>query len=197
MIRSLQSAFTALVLATGAVFVPTAVTPDSAHFTPTWGYAIATAEEAAERRADDEFAALLKRDDAIDRVLMHEGGLSRHPADPGGATHYGITRAEARRHGYSGSMAKLPLSRARGIYAQLWIESGASRFENYEMAISAFDAYVAHGPRARLWYSGLSGVSGCRAINAKRLSVYRGSKNWKVFGRGWSKRVRYNVERCA
>lgn len=197
MIRAAQAAFSALALVAGAVFVPTASAPAHEAYTPTWHYSTSDYAEAAQRDADDEFAAQLKRTNAIERVMLHEGGFSSHAADPGGATHFGITTREARRHGYSGSMRAMPRVTAIRIYESLWDESGAAAFDNYELATSAFDAYVAHGPRAKRWYSGLSGVSGCRAINGKRLSVYRGSSNWGVFGRGWSKRVKYNAEQCS
>ena len=48
-------------------------------------------------------------DDAIKRVLMHEGGYSDHAADPGGKTMFGITEAVAREVGYRGNMDELPL----------------------------------------------------------------------------------------
>ena len=46
--------------------------------------------------------------DALKRVLKHEGGYIDHPSDPGGETNFGITKAVARNYGYSGSMRNIP-----------------------------------------------------------------------------------------
>jgi lysozyme family protein len=35
-------------------------------------------------------------DDALRRLLVHEGGYSNHPSDPGGSTNFGITIADYR-----------------------------------------------------------------------------------------------------
>lgn len=35
-------------------------------------------------------------DDALRRLLVHEGGYSNHPSDPGGPTNFGITIADYR-----------------------------------------------------------------------------------------------------
>ena len=37
-------------------------------------------------------------DEALRRVLEHEGGYTNHPSDPGGPTSYGITIADYRRY---------------------------------------------------------------------------------------------------
>ena len=37
-------------------------------------------------------------DDALRRLLVHEGGYSNHPSDPGGPTNFGITIADYRRY---------------------------------------------------------------------------------------------------
>lgn len=136
-------------------------------------------------------------DDAIRRVIAHEGGYSAHPADPGGSTRYGITAATARRHGYRGPMSSMPQAQAFRIYRALWDASGAASIRDPELAAQAFDAYVAHGPRARAWVPPESDPHACRRLNEKRMRVYRASRNWPVFGRGWSKRIRLNMESCA
>ena len=40
----------------------------------------------------------------IDGILVMEGNFSNNGKDKGGLTHWGITEAVARAHGYSGSM---------------------------------------------------------------------------------------------
>src|SRR5207253_7233987 len=37
-------------------------------------------------------------DEALTRLLAHEGGYSNHPADPGGPTNFGITIYDYRRY---------------------------------------------------------------------------------------------------
>jgi lysozyme family protein len=57
----------------------------------------------------------------IQRLLGVEGGYSDRAADRGGKTRFGITEATARRHGYAGAMADLPLETAKAIYrADYW-----------------------------------------------------------------------------
>jgi lysozyme family protein len=51
---------------------------------------------------------------AIPYVLENEGGFSNDPNDSGGATSYGITDAEAQRHGYD--VRRLTLDQAKSIY---------------------------------------------------------------------------------
>jgi lysozyme family protein len=56
----------------------------------------------------------------IDDVIDREGGYVNHPADRGGATHWGITEGVARRHGFTGDMRALPQCEAVAIYKQLY-----------------------------------------------------------------------------
>jgi lysozyme family protein len=37
-------------------------------------------------------------DESLSRVLVHEGGYTNHPRDPGGPTNYGITIFDARKY---------------------------------------------------------------------------------------------------
>ncbi len=59
-------------------------------------------------------------DRLIDEVIAREGGYSNHPADRGGATHWGITQAVARANGYSGDMRAMPRSTAAHLYRRLY-----------------------------------------------------------------------------
>mgnify|MGYP002715655281 FL=1 len=58
-------------------------------------------------------------DKAFDILMVHEGGYSNNPRDPGGETMWGITSQVARKHGYMGPMRDLPLTEAKRIAKQL------------------------------------------------------------------------------
>lgn len=59
----------------------------------------------------------------IEDVIAREGGYVNHPADRGGPTNWGITRATARQQGFVGPMQDLPRDEAADIYRRIyWIE---------------------------------------------------------------------------
>lgn len=60
----------------------------------------------------------MKIDDAIEELIVREGGYTNNPNDSGGETMYGITVAVARAYHYSGPMNMLPRSTAAAIYKQ-------------------------------------------------------------------------------
>lgn len=59
-------------------------------------------------------------DQLIDDLIAREGGYSDHPADRGGATRWGITRAVARQHGFTGDMRIFPRDEAAAIYRRIY-----------------------------------------------------------------------------
>lgn len=58
--------------------------------------------------------------ECFEDLILVEGGDSDHAADHGGPTRYGITEAVARRAGYAGPMAELPLEIAKDIYRRIY-----------------------------------------------------------------------------
>ncbi|MFC6197795.1 glycoside hydrolase family 108 protein [Ponticaulis profundi] len=87
-------------------------------------------------------------DRLIDPLLEREGGYVDHPADPGGATNYGITERVARRHGYRGHMRDLPRAVAKHIYAvDYWDGPGFAAVAEHSEAIAEelFDTGVNMG----------------------------------------------------
>ena len=55
-------------------------------------------------------------DKAFDLLIGNEGGYVNNPADPGGETNCGITRAVAVDNGYTGNMKSMPKETAKQIY---------------------------------------------------------------------------------
>ena len=60
-------------------------------------------------------------DSIIEGVIGREGRYSNHPADRGGETMWGITKATARRNGYAGPMRDLPREVAKSIYMNEYV----------------------------------------------------------------------------
>ncbi len=85
----------------------------------------------------------------IDGLIEREGGYVNHPADRGGPTHYGITEAVARAHGYAGAMRDMPRSEAEAIYRRLyWLRPNLAAVARHSPTIAEelFDTGVNMGP---------------------------------------------------
>lgn len=84
----------------------------------------------------------------IDALIGKEGVYSDNPADPGGATKYGITERVARQHGYAGKMKDLPRPVAVNIYRKVYFTApGFDKVYNLSQPISEemFDTGVNMG----------------------------------------------------
>ncbi len=153
-------------------------------------------------------------DEALRRLLLHEGGYSNHPSDPGGPTKYGITLANYRRHvkadATAADMRAMPKERAVAIYrAHYW---DALRCDDLKSGIdyAAFDYGVNSGVgRAAKVLQRLLGLPDdgrmsqtlVSAVNRQdaaamvaricdeRLAFLKSLKTWPVFGAGWGRRV--------
>lgn len=88
---------------------------------------------------------------AFTQVVLTEGGYSNNPLDKGGETKYGITKAVALAHGYTGEMKDLPLEKAKEIYRKsYWLTTPAENMP--EVAYRIFDIAVNCGvSRANTW----------------------------------------------
>ena len=76
-------------------------------------------------------------------TVERERGFVNDAKDPGGATRYGITEAVARRHGYTGSMRRLPLGTAKEIYLKReWSRLRLGEMASQDVASKVFDAAV-------------------------------------------------------
>jgi lysozyme family protein len=148
-------------------------------------------------------------------VDVNEGGFVDNPADPGGATKYGVTERVARAHGYTGAMQDLPLDMAQQIArAEYWDKYQLDAI-NPLVAFQVFDAVYNGGPAirwlqqsARMEVTGCDGVMGPNTIamvnaapaaqvvarfNAYRLQYMAGLPTWPSFARGWARRIAYNL----
>lgn len=151
---------------------------------------------------------------AVQKVLVHEGGFVDHPNDPGGATNHGITQRVAREHGYTGDMRDFPVERAREIYRMsYWIPIRADDLPD-QLRLPVFDAAVNSGVRRAVqWLQELVGTTQDGVIgpitlaavrrhdperlaaryNARRLMFLANLNHFNSFGRGWVRRVASNM----
>ena len=154
-------------------------------------------------------------DEALRRLLLHEGGYCNHPQDTGGPTNFGITIADYRKYIKPGASADdvraMRLEEAKAIYrSKYW---RALRCD--ELPAGVDDTIFDYGVNSGVARAGkvLRRVLGMpddtwgvsddviaevarrdpraviAAINAERLAFLRGLRSWPVFGTGWERRV--------
>lgn len=154
-------------------------------------------------------------DEALRRLLAHEGGYTNHPSDPGGPTNFGITIHDYRKYvkpsGTAADVRAMRLDDAKAIYrAKYW---DALRCDALPAGVdySVFD----YGVNSGIGRSGkvLRRIVGLpdtthvvtdevlravarrdpkaivKAINDERLAFLKRLKTWPVFGKGWGTRV--------
>jgi lysozyme family protein len=144
-------------------------------------------------------------DDAFTRLLTTEGGYVNDPADPGGETKFGISKAAFPNF----QIATLTEDQAKTIYAErYWAPMRCSELPD-PIAYAVFDAAVNQGvakatfmlrfaarldPQGPLDDSVLARIQGdvpgiFERFRVERLYRYALSKNFERFGRGWIRRV--------
>lgn len=149
-------------------------------------------------------------DQAFEKLIGHEGGYVDHPADPGGATKYGISR----RSYPAEDIPNLTLERAKAIYLRdYWQKSGCDyvpesmRFDLFDMAVNSGvgkairtmqDAVGAKadgvvGPNTLMLLDAADPARLRARFNGLRLSFMADLPTWPRFGRGWAKRVAANL----
>lgn len=85
-------------------------------------------------------------DRAVSFVLQHEGGLSHHPADRGGATNWGITQATCERFYPGKRVEELQIGEAREIYRELFWGPIQGEKLPAQIALALLDFAVHSGP---------------------------------------------------
>lgn len=153
---------------------------------------------------------------ALRLTLMHEGGWSNHPRDPGGATMYGVIQrvydAWRRSRGLQTRSVRLIEFQERdAIYrAQYWDEVRGDQLAP-GLDYCLFDYAVNSGPKRAIkdlqralgvkvdGHFGVVTFATARGVNdvaglvekicAIRLSFLGRLRTWNVFGKGWARRV--------
>jgi len=153
-------------------------------------------------------------EEALDRLLVHEGGYSNHPSDPGGPTNFGITIHDYRKYVKSDATAAdvrmMQVATAKAIYREKYWNVLRCDALPAGLDYAVFDYGVNSGVfRAakvlqRLLSLNDDGrisdavIAAARARPAReliaklcdeRLAFLKRLKTWPVFGRGWSRRV--------
>src|SRR6476619_5848392 len=153
-------------------------------------------------------------DEALRRLLVHEGGYTNHPSDPGGPTNFGITIADYRRYmkpdATAADVRTMEVDAAKAIYREKYWR--VMRCDDLPAGVDycVFDYAVNSGtgrvPKVLQRVLGLSvnghidettlaAVRQCEprtliaSICEERLRFLQGLKTWPVFGKGWSRRV--------
>ena len=154
-------------------------------------------------------------DEALERVLVHEGGYTNHPADPGGPTNWGITIHDARAHWKKDTTAadvrNMPLAVAKQIYrSKYWdalrcddlpagvdyavfdygVNSGIGRSAKVLQRLVGADVDGEIGPRTIAAVARANATGLINKICDERLAFLQGLGTWSVFGKGWGRRVR-------
>lgn len=131
---------------------------------------------------------------------------------------WGITRKVAMQEGYMGDMHVLPRDTAKEIYRRRYWEAVKADSLPSPLRFALFDAAVNSGVRRAIeWLQRALGVEddgvlgpitlkaaqGCYAsdvavkINAYRLDFMTSLPTWAAFGRGWARRIAFNLTRIA
>jgi lysozyme family protein len=153
-------------------------------------------------------------DAALARVLAHEGGYTNHPDDPGGPTNFGITISDYRKYvkpdASAADVRAMALDEAKAIYrAKYWDALCCDALSpGLDYAVFDYGVNSGIGRAAKVLQRTLDvaqdGVIGpvtlaaakkgtaavlIEAICVERLRFLQSLRTWRVFGKGWGRRV--------
>jgi lysozyme family protein len=153
-------------------------------------------------------------DEALCQLLLHEGGYTDHPSDPGGPTNFGITIVDYRKYVKPGAIAAdvktMSLDEAKSIYrAKYWdaqrcdelpagvdyavfdygVNSGIGRSKKVLQRVLGVAADGVFGAETMVAVAVCDPKATIVAICDERLRFLKGLKTWGVFGKGWGRRV--------
>jgi lysozyme family protein len=158
--------------------------------------------------------ARLSYEPSLARLLVHEGGYTNHPSDPGGPTNFGITITDYRKYVKPGASAAdvkaMKVEAAKAIYrAKYWdaqrcdelaagvddcvfdygVNSGIGRSKKVLQRLVGVMADGALGPVTMHAVAGRDPAALIDAICDERLLFLKHLRTWPVFGKGWERRV--------
>jgi len=151
-------------------------------------------------------------DQVFDKLINHEGGYVFNPHDPGGETKFGISK---RSYPHL-DIHSLTLADAKTIYKRdFWDRAQCDKLHP-DLAFELFDGAVNSGiGQAIRWLQRAVGVaddgvvgpltlasinrendtSAIRArYNGHRLDFMTRLSTWDVFGKGWARRIAFNLQ---
>jgi lysozyme family protein len=154
-------------------------------------------------------------DQALSLVLVHEGGYSNHPSDPGGATMKGVTQAvyddwRVRQGLGKRSVRDIENGELSAIYRRdYWdrikgddlpagvdyavfdfaVNSGVNRASRFLQAVAGVTQDGVIGPASIAAVKAKPTQAVIQALCDKRLTFLKGLQTWGTFGKGWGARV--------
>jgi len=153
---------------------------------------------------------------ALPKVLVHEGGYSNHPADPGGATMKGITQRVYDTDRASRNLAPQPVknisdAEVASIYRKRYWDAIKGDKLPAGVSYAVFDGAVNSGVAQSVkWLQRALGINADGVIGPatllaieqtsdydalidkicdRRLAFLQALKTWSTFGKGWRARV--------
>lgn len=153
-------------------------------------------------------------DEALRRLLVHEGGYSNHPSDPGGPTNFGITIHDYRKYvkpdATAADVRAMRIDEAKAIYrSKYWdamrcddLPSGLD-YAVFDYGVNSGNARAVKVLRRILALPDSSAMTDAVIAAVKRndasklvaslcderLRFLQSLKTWPVFGAGWGRRV--------
>lgn len=154
-------------------------------------------------------------DEALRRLLVHEGGYTNHPSDPGGPTNFGITIEDYRKYVKANASAAdvraMKVDEAKAIYrARYWDAQRCDELPaglDYAVFDYGVNSGIGRSGRVLRRVLGIADTSSevsdeviaaARRANVKkliaalceeRLAFLQRLRTWPVFGAGWGRRV--------
>lgn len=154
-------------------------------------------------------------EEALRRLLVHEGGYTNHPSDPGGPTNFGITIEDYRKYVKANASAAdvraMKVDEAKAIYrARYWDAQRCDELPaglDYAVFDYGVNSGIGRSGRVLRRVLGLPDqtrtitddvIAAARRADARklivalcgeRLAFLQRLKTWPVFGAGWGRRV--------